>query len=892
MDFPLRRLAIPHDHMLAEVAALPLASEEAFRNGLVVLHPHLSDEARTNALWREAERILTRSFPSVSLDDLTNLRDWVWFAGSDEGPRQPVPLKKYARRVADLWTGIADEAAGSPRLLGARARRRDRWFAFALPRGLLGGPEPPPMPARLEQALEEEGFAEVHLHAGAAMEFSLLWAAAARSVAVVPPRRDGFRAPGAAFDEGAGIAGWLVRVMVVRYVLAGYLTRAGGSEKILRWATKEFRWLGTRHLSSLIAVLDEVNVGQMHANVAYEEAINLYRMLVAPCGTRQYHDRKQVLQGDPIAVFFQGSADFPDGRFHEAARSHLDSLERRSQQSDGDDAFLRLYWQFVRIQTIFYRHVVQRPMTPGLMWFIRTYHHPDPVKKMVSWMLQVREARRSSGEGRGLSSLEVRTSPKETVALNLAHVKAIADLASEAPLHWGDEKRERRGTKGRPFELGLVLHFVKDRGKDWRIGTPSAFWEGSSAMPEIRWRFTPIPRFRYARYYREQRRKAMAVGELILRHPWALHFLRGIDFCTDEQGVPTWVLAPLFRYLRAASERARTYLGQEGIEVRQLGLTAHVGEDFIYLTSGLRRIGEAIDHLGFSEGDRIGHGMALGLDPETWANESGPVLVPREDRLFDLAWERNCLLEDDSVGPTNRLSRIEHQIREQFLWVFQRHPVDLDVINRFVAFLHDGEQLQKVEFPHDLHRYPAWGGSRLDREAYEILFLYLTDPDVFRRGRELFQVDPIPEIEAIQSLQSSLCSRLGHLGIAVEVNPSSNLLIGNLGRLEDHPIFRLNPIERASEDAAAGRDGHPYAPPRVSVCVGSDDPLTFACDLPREFALLHDAMVSTDVSSESAIRWIQAVMQVGRQSRFTRSPVVDVERTTVVGLGRGLAPVP
>ena len=69
-----------------------------------------------------------------------------------------------------------------------------------------------------------------------------------------------------------------------------------------------------------------------------------------------------------------------------------------------------------------------------------------------------------------------------------------------------------------------------------------------------------------------------------------------------------------------------------------LRITVHAGEDFVHLLTGLRRLDDAIQHLGLEEGDRIGHGIALGLNPVTWFERTRQVVQTREERLFDLVW--------------------------------------------------------------------------------------------------------------------------------------------------------------------------------------------------------------------------------------------------------------
>ncbi len=118
--------------------------------------------------------------------------------------------------------------------------------------------------------------------------------------------------------------------------------------------------------------------------------------------------------------------------------------------------------------------------------------------------------------------------------------------------------------------------------------------------------------------------------------------LRGVDVCTDELGVPNWVLAPILGHVRLAADSACRELRRVfEIVVPPLRTTVHVGEDFVHLLSGLRRVDEALSHFGMREGDRIGHGLALGVDPRAWVRSAGRVPLAREERLFDLAWEWN-----------------------------------------------------------------------------------------------------------------------------------------------------------------------------------------------------------------------------------------------------------
>src|SRR5262249_13874448 len=106
----ISRLArIPLDHVVAELAAYPLASEGALRAGVVELDGTMADGA--GRLWRSAENSLLGSFPSFSLDELVGLRDRIWFEEGDNA----VPLDCYLRRLA-RWFLQVNGPVAVPRL--------------------------------------------------------------------------------------------------------------------------------------------------------------------------------------------------------------------------------------------------------------------------------------------------------------------------------------------------------------------------------------------------------------------------------------------------------------------------------------------------------------------------------------------------------------------------------------------------------------------------------------------------------------------------------------------------------------------------------------------------------------------------------------------------------
>jgi hypothetical protein len=559
-----------------------------------------------------------------------------------------------------------------------------------------------------------------------------------------------------------------------------------------------------------------------------------------------------VQQADPIVEFF-GAKPYdqttPEMRFVSKALSYLELHAK-------DAVFATLFWQVIRVRTLLYRHVVQRPMTPGLQWFVRFYGRIGPARHATESKLpalpeykdlQLQSAAALCGIHRGLRSLELRTSPDTDESKLLLYLKNLDRTLLLLSLS---------------LELGLVFHFTKDRGGHARQGTPTASWfysnvdPGSPVDPDPSKPFGNPTGYRYAHFFNKKMEEARSLAWVLRHYPVSLELIRGIDVATDELGVPTWVIAPIFRYVREASQEASAALRRIGaLEVPPLRTTAHVGEDFIHLLTGLRNVDEALTRFDLQEGDRIRHGVALGIDPRAWCTRAGRIPLTREDRLLDLVWEFSWYGREGWDPPRGRAQLIEREIARLSQRVFRKTiaPVDIELM---IDYLYHKHWLTTVAgFPNG----PLPIGLALDRDDPPGLFLrYLTDRSVFLAGRETEWIDPSAEADALAGIQAGVRRKLGERGITVEVNPSSNLLIGDIGDLSQHPLWRLSPPVEKEDDA-----------PPVSICIGSDDPLTFATNLPQEYQLVHDVLTLTGLSEEQARRWLDQMRATGLENRFT-----------------------
>ncbi|WP_158621448.1 hypothetical protein [Corallococcus aberystwythensis] len=866
-----RNAAIPWHHTISELVAFPLASEAALHQRITSLDPRLKEE-ETWRLWRAAERELIAASPSFSIDELVGLRDALWFNDTNrkrEPPGTGVQLVYYLRKISKLFlrhTGALASPDFTLRELHERGQSRSahdrsmwRWLSFALPSDLLQasleqddvGPERiQALSPLLEQQLKDGGFAEPHLHLSAALDFPLLWVSTLNALADRSPHTliKDFTSPGAALDEGAMFCVWLMRSAIARYLLGAFLDH-GGENNLASFLQNdvEARILEAGRGLVMLMGLKEAIAGLVEATPLeaggpdIHRAISNLQAVYIDLTSIRTHPRPKSLESlwntDPLAAFLPGRTGQRSPEVWLIARA-LAYLETEAGRHDR--LFSLIFWQTTRVRCLFYRHIVQRPMTPGLQWFIRFFARMSPMRSPIKKGVLIESALKSSGHGAGLRSLELRISPEG---------KHIFELIKTASRLLRDKSPNNKDTQGGKLELGFVIHFQRDRGGDGLKGRPAAFAQDCDANP-----VNGKTGYRHAQFYRKRREETLELRNLLTEHALTLEWLRGLDLCSDEVGVPVWVMAPLLRHARDAGAVASRILQRMlNLNVPGCRIAVHAGEDFVHLLTGLRRLDDAIDGLRLQPGDRLGHALSLGLDVETWARHAGNIVMPAEDRLLDLAWEWNWRSRNGGQLTRNRHLLIEREIADLSRHIFGEEHTPLDFVHLAEDLLNE-DSLKRAGFPNGPvpEKDPKPQGKRLN-----LLVQFLTREDIYSRGRHLRWVEPAQDVEALEELQQAMRQKVAARELVVEVNPSSNLLIGHLADIGKHPLWRLRPPK--------GADGVPA----VTLIIGSDDPITFATELRQEYQLVYDTLILSGCSTELADSWIDSVRRASLTSRFT-----------------------
>lgn len=383
--------------------------------------------------------------------------------------------------------------------------------------------------------------------------------------------------------------------------------------------------------------------------------------------------------------------------------------------------------------------------------------------------------------------------------------------------------------------LTLVAHFIK---QDW---PPK---EKEKAGP---YRHYPLDV--------QLRKVAGVLLSVLARWPKLQTWVRGVDAAANELHAPPDVFAPVFRVCHRAGLTRRTY---------------HAGEDFRHLLSGIATMWEALELLDLQDGDRIGHGTAMGINPRLWLGRMPTSLtLPRGEWMIGVlaAWQ---LLRDvpEMQACVHRLQRELEDVAHR---IFGR-TLTVPDLERAMA-LRGLSRLDLMRYrtnAEDAHQEPLsehWRGEfervrfacEEQPQAVDLLWAWLSDPDVQKRANEFIAKETdFLDAESYVRLQQALMRQVAKRGVLIETLPSSNVRISQYHHIDEHHSLRWMRIPGHIEEGD----------PEIMVCLGSDDPGIFAADIETEFYLLYASLRKKGLSDSKALERLSVLNERGRVYRF------------------------
>lgn len=439
-----------------------------------------------------------------------------------------------------------------------------------------------------------------------------------------------------------------------------------------------------------------------------------------------------------------------------------------------------------------------------------------------------------------------------------------------------------------PLALGQYFYQGKDRWVEPRItpkDSPTKIHDSIYKLEQDFERLTSanINDYRYVLHFIKQKDQRPKSGPLHPRH----HKLRslvqkqanaiygfcknsrlgnriaGIDAANSEIYARPEVFAQAFRFLRDIP------VFFDGNNTKNLGMTYHVGEDFLSIIDGLRAIDEVLHFLRFRRGDRFGHALVLCVDPEQYLDSRhNTLLLPKMLVLDDIAWGLNTS-EEGCIAALR--TPLEHIFYRVFREVYgDRFAISLrdyyeswllrgDNPACYEHFYSDGTDFSyKVSqwSRFDLNNDSDAVSARKNRLACELYHNYHYNWDVRNRGEEIMELRcPDGTAQLIADLQQQALKQLGKMNIGIETNPTSNVRIGGFGRYHDLPVMKFVPLDNSMM--------------QLSTSVNTDDRGVFSTSIEREYALLACAIAKNNKCSMSEIcTWLDKIRRNGLVQRF------------------------
>jgi adenosine deaminase len=529
----------------------------------------------------------------------------------------------------------------------------------------------------------------------------------------------------------------------------------------------------------------------------------------------------------------------------------------------------RAYFSYIQAKNLFLNLAQQQEGTAGFDYFEHKF-------RVVRWDTEQQQERcaREIGnflqESGAVLKLELMIAPKQSVEAYKKQINVIKVIKEVMDQRLSESLRLVHKT----VKVGVIVHFIKDHGvplKDREVKSGRA----------------------YLIYHHKRRDKNLEELETLVNYldqgdgaaVGATVPVLAIDTANRELYCPPEVFGEL--YVKAATDLRRyTSHGRS----KAIGKTYHVGEDFAYPMTGLRRVYEAITFLNLRSGDRIGHASALGIDVEQWLYTSPTVSLHLIDILDDAVFEWYLLQQHPDSSDLSVSARLATLQRTIELYSAQIYGEPLLPYVLQTAWLRRGTPCRRgsekyseeanvplwvelqggvltgtpatrsdqpapgahgiVPNPHSLIQagveLKLWTRAKFSQRvelpadtAERVLLEYLYDRRTISKFINLAQVDVSKEGPNVRRVQSILLRILTERGITIESNPTSNWLIGGFERHADVP-------------AVQWQLHNPY----TAVTINPDDPTVFSTSIENEYFFVFAALVH---GSKSPLTRIEAL---------------------------------
>lgn len=542
-----------------------------------------------------------------------------------------------------------------------------------------------------------------------------------------------------------------------------------------------------------------------------------------------------------------------------------DTLKKDDEEEIEKIKILEKYFiGYLRIKNYFFRIMVQGNQIKGLENFKEYFNRGTSYggEPGNGW---IKEKFRAQFRDQNLKKLEIRISPNENYSQMVRYLKNILEAYREI----------LESSSGNDYpQIGIIYHFIKDKDKN-------THWDEEKRSGRCIKEYYSCDYEKYnhlafgilQKKYKDETSNILKLRRSIDN---LSKYIVGIDGANIENYTDPWVFSQIFEKIRNSDNGFFNYNKKK---IETLGFSYHAGEDFNHILSGLRKIDECIKSFKYHAGDRIGHGIALGVSVELWVKSHPVVMISRIEYIENLLWlwgrGKNIYadlgydmgyLERKIFEEVKNIYGIMEGITIYNLWEMycsKFKKLDINPITEKIIKSASGcncDKIKKSKFESEdykdilcLDGEKIWTSDLLKCSYHCEKYLYKMEEIIEIRVTK-------EEIEFYEKIQRQLRKEIASQGVIVETNPTSNVAIGDILNIFNHYIFNLNNVDGIS------KDDEDY----LMVSINSDNPIIFNTSLSNEFAYIYYSLIEEGYQKEVVLKWIDKIRQYGMDSSFIR----------------------
>lgn len=454
----------------------------------------------------------------------------------------------------------------------------------------------------------------------------------------------------------------------------------------------------------------------------------------------------------------------------------------------------------------------------------------------------------------GVKLIEIRTGPKSRVRL----IKMIKQLDSINDIVYRRYKKRNKSIE--KIEYGIIIHYIK---QDYNNKSTNNFYKSEiesrnqQALDALTIESKKLSNFFDSTVDKYYKNKIVAIDTANYE-----------SFCRPE------IFGEIYRKHK-----------KEVKPSNRLYFTYHVGEEYNTLSNGIRAIDEVIEFLGYSRGDRIGHGLALGQNVDNYFNKNnGQIISSLQDYIDDIAWLYQLIAFESRSSEKELLflrDEFEKYKMELFIDVTKIEFTMNDYINSYYlrgdnpsiyynnrqfeeysenlyGRLINGINNEKLNFKNVKHKR-----AFLNYKSRILNFEYHYSPYLKKKGEtiKVFKASSL-YIECVKIAQIIMKKKIYDKDIFIEANPTSNKKISSVSRYIDLPFLQLNQfsLTKDSNNIAAK---YP-----IPITINTDDSSIFQTNLHNEYSLITAALLKEGYNKEEVYRYIDYLRVASLEQNF------------------------